>query len=207
MWICRSDIAPAHVRMFGVVVVQALCKRSAFVGDTSPIMSWPGWHVFRLALRRGSLLEPQMFERMRQIVCVRTAVFVLSYLLSVLDVYTFMTLCTGLSIVCSYYDVLFRKVKVWICCLDFEVAWCHIDTQTKKKRKRKLYLFHPAPQKPALTRSHLARVWCECVRSGFPSWVDWSCCGRDCLMFISDPFPVWWLAMCKQWEKAKVTKR
>lgn len=67
-------------------------------------------------------LSPRCLSTCGQIVCVRTAVFMLSYLLSVLDVYTFMTLCTGLSIVCSYYNVLFRKVKVWICCLDFEVV-------------------------------------------------------------------------------------
>lgn len=47
--------------MFGVVVVQALRKQSAFVQHTSLIMLWPGLHVFVYALHRGSLLEPQIF--------------------------------------------------------------------------------------------------------------------------------------------------
>lgn len=60
-----------------------------------------------------------MFEHMRQIVCVRgTAVFMLPYLLSLLDVYAFMTLCTGLSL--SSHVIMFRLERsrfgfvVWI---------------------------------------------------------------------------------------------
>ena len=68
--------------LFGVVTVQAHCWRSAFVQDTSQIVRWPGWDDFGSALQRGSLLEPQMFQRMMLLVCLSgTAVFRLSYLM------------------------------------------------------------------------------------------------------------------------------